>query len=176
MNSVFGSSLMAAGAYTAFTAFGGMLGCICGGLATDRMVRLWGPVWGRRLPGLIACGGAGGLYLLVPLMGSLPIDPERAKILTTCLFFGIYFSNDFLLGSLWSTVQDVGGRNSGAMFGFVNMSGNLGAAIFPPIIGALVDARNWPAVFVISACAFAVAWGLWFFVNPRIKLPARGGV
>ncbi|HTN75283.1 MAG TPA: MFS transporter [Pirellulaceae bacterium] len=163
LSSVFKMSLVKAGSYTAFTAFAGMAGCICGGLATDWLVRVLGVVWGRRLPGVIACGGAATMYLVSLLLHT----PETVAL----VFASVYFLNDFLLGSLWSTVQDVGRRNSGTMFGFINMSGNLGAAIFPPVIGMLVDAKNWEGVFIVSAGAFLVAFALWFLVDPRIKLP-----
>jgi MFS family permease len=57
------------------------------------------------------------------------------------------------------------------MFGFINMSGNLGAAFFPPLIGMLVKAGSWNTVFLVSAGAFLISLSLWFFVDPRIKLP-----
>jgi sugar phosphate permease len=59
------------------------------------------------------------------------------------------------------------------MFGFINMSGNLGAAIFPPVIGMLVANKNWNGVFIVSAAAFMIAFVLWCFVDPRVKLPAH---
>jgi MFS family permease len=165
LKEVFGSSLVQAGAYTALTALGGMAGCISGGFATDWLMRSMGEVWGRRLPGLVSCGGAALMYLLALVLQT----PESVVI----AFASVYFWNDFLLGSLWSTVQDVGGRNSGAMFGFINMSGNLGAAVFPPVIGLLVDSKSWAGVFIVSAAAFLIAFVLWCFVDPRIKLPAH---
>lgn len=165
LTSVFGWSLVKAGSYTALTAMFGMAGCLGGGLATDFLHKRWGQVWGRRLPGVIACGGAASMYLVALSLGK----PEQVVLAFAC----VYFLNDFLLGALWSTVQDVGQRNSGSMFGFINMSGNLGAAIFPPVIGMLVKSENWQGVFIASASAFAVALCLWFFVDPRIRLPVH---
>jgi MFS family permease len=165
LKEVYGSSLVKAGSFTAFTALGGMAGCIAGGFATDWLMRTMGEVWGRRLPGLVSCGGAASMYLL-----ALVLDTPESVVIA---FASVYFWNDFLLGSLWSTVQDVGGRNSGAMFGFINMSGNLGAAIFPPVIGMLVANKNWNGVFIVSAAAFMIAFVLWCFVDPRVKLPAH---
>jgi MFS family permease len=160
---VYKSSLVKAGGFTALTAFGGIAGCLCGGLATDYLVVRLGLVWGRRLPGLIACAGAATMYLMSLLLDSA---------LTVAMAFAcVYFLNDFMLGAVWSAVQDVGGRNSGAMFGFMNMSGNLGAAAFLPVIGALAEAGQWNVVFLASAGALFTASVLWFFVDPRIKLP-----
>lgn len=163
LTSTFGWTLVKAGSYTALTALFGMAGCLAGGAATDFLHKRWGDVWGRRLPGVISCGGAAGMYLVALSLNA----PEHVVYAFAC----VYFLNDFLLGSLWSTVQDVGRRNSGSMFGFINMSGNLGAAIFPPIIGLLVKAENWQGVFIASAAAFSVSLVLWFFVDPRVKLP-----
>lgn len=168
LTSVFGWSLVKAGSYTALTAMFGMAGCLAGGFATDLVRVTWGEVWGRRLPGVIACGGAAAMYLVALALSV----PEYVVLAFACA----YFLNDFLLGALWSTVQDVGQRHSGSMFGFINMSGNLGAAIFPPVIGVLVASENWQGVFVVSAAAFAVSLTLWFFVDPRIKLPEHAAV
>jgi ACS family glucarate transporter-like MFS transporter len=162
---VYKSSLVKAGGYTALTAAGGIAGCLCGGLATDWLVARLGLVWGRRLPGLIACCGGASMYL-----ASLTLHSAQTVVIA---FACVYFLNDFLLGALWSAVQDVGRRNSGSMFGFINMSGNLGAAAFTPVIGILAKADRWDAVFLASAGALVTAAVLWFFVDPRITLPAH---
>jgi nitrate/nitrite transporter NarK len=59
-------------------------------------------------------------------------------------------------------MQDVGGRNTGAIFGWANMWGNFGAsvsAIMVPILmnyGA-ADGSGQTLVFVVCASAFFVA-------------------
>lgn len=163
LNTVFGWSLVKAGSYSALTAIFGMAGCLAGGFTTDWLSSRFGELWGRRLPGVISCGGAAAMYVVALNLQ----EPEYVVYAFAC----VYFLSDFLLGALWSTVQDVGRRNAGAMFGFINMSGNLGAAIFPPVIGMLVKSQNWSGVFIASAAAFCVSLTLWFFVDPRVKLP-----
>ena len=49
-----GDQQVVSGLMTALTGLAGMIGNILGGLATDRLVVRFGPIWGRRLPGLIA--------------------------------------------------------------------------------------------------------------------------
>jgi len=167
LKQTFGSSLVQAGSLTALTTVGGMVGCLAGGFATDYLLRRMGIVWGRRIPGMVASGGAALMYLLAMMADSMAV---------AVLAFGcISFLNDFLLGGLWSTVQDVGRRNSGAMFGFINMSGNFGAAAFPPILGWLVEQAGWNLVFLVAAGAYLVSFTLWSFVDPRLKLPEQYG-
>jgi MFS family permease len=163
LDDVFQWSLVKAGSYAALTSLCGMTGCIVGGFATDYLVGRLGERMGRCLPGVIACGGAACMYLLAMTLKK----PE----FVVYAFAGVYFLNDFALGALWSAVQDVGRRNAGTMFGFINMSGNLGAAFFPPVIGILKEAGGWNTVFLVSAGAFVVSCALWFFVNPGVKLP-----
>jgi MFS family permease len=160
---VFQLSSVWAGTLTALTALGGIVGCLCGGLATDFLVARVGLLWGRRLPGLVGCAGAASMYLV-----SLTLDTAPTVALA---FACVYFLNDFMLGAVWSAAQDVGGRNSGSMFGFTNMSGNLGAAAFAPVIGMLAENGHWNVVFLASAGALFTASMLWFFVDPRIRLP-----
>ncbi len=154
--------LWLAGAMTAVTGLAGMAGSVSGGLATDALVRRYGLVWGRRLPGIIASSGAGLLYA-----ACLGIDNVYALVV---IFAGAYFLIDLGLGSIWSTYQDIGGRHVATVLGFANMCGNLGAAIFAGVIGYLAEQDNWTSVFVISCGSFAVTLLCWLFVDPRIPL------
>ncbi len=181
--------LVKAGALTAITGLAGMAGCLCGGWATDRLVRRFGLVWGRRWPGLLSACGAAIAYLaclaiaLLPGEAALAVDASG----TTTVGFGsartlaivgllasVYFLADLFLGTTWSTYQDIGGPHVATVLGFANMCGNLGAAIFAAVIGVLAESGQWSAVFAVSAAAFGVAMGCWFFIDPRvpIELPA----
>src|ERR1700733_16058687 len=61
-----GDAQVVAGRLTALTGLAGMIGTVPGGLATDRLAVRFGPVWGRRVPGVTAGVLVTGLYLLAP--------------------------------------------------------------------------------------------------------------
>jgi sugar phosphate permease len=157
--------LWLAGAMTAITGLAGMAGSVSGGLATDALVRRYGLVWGRRLPGIIASSGAGLLYA-----ACLGIDNVYLLVV---MFAGAYYLIDLGLGSIWSTYQDIGGRHVATVLGFANMCGNFGAAIFAGVIGYLAEGGNWTTVFVISCGSFTVTLVCWLFVDPRIPLTKK---
>src|SRR5262249_12545103 len=59
-----GDEQVVAGLMTALTGLAGMVGTLLGGLATDGFAARFGPIWGRRLPGVIAGVLVATLYLV----------------------------------------------------------------------------------------------------------------
>jgi MFS family permease len=155
-----------AGLLTAATGLAGMLGSVCGGMATDRFVNRFGRAWGRRLPGLCAGFVVAGLYLIAPNLSNV------------WLFVGtmiaISLSIDFGLGATWASYQDIAGRHVASVLGVGNMCGNLGAALFGWLIGLLADADRWNTVFILSAIAMTTLAVCWLFFDasrPIVKEP-----
>jgi ACS family glucarate transporter-like MFS transporter len=155
-------SLVEAGSLTSLTGLAGMAGCLCGGLATDRLVRSFGLVWGRRLPAAGAMSIAAVCYV-----GCLVIEDVALLI---AVMAAIYFLHDMALASIWSTYQDIGGAHVATVLGFTNMCGNLGAAMFAWIIGYLAREERWETVFIVSAASFTVTAVCWMFVDPRVTV------
>jgi nitrate/nitrite transporter NarK len=77
------------------------------------------------------------------------------------------FFKDFAMAVSWSTCIDVGHRYSGTVAGFMNMVGNLGTFVAPPIVAHLAQQGQWDLALVFSACMFFLACGCWIFINPR---------
>jgi MFS family permease len=99
----------------------GVLGCLIGGLLTDRYVRRTGDrKWGRRIYGIIGYVGAASCY-------AVAITGARSQ--NMWLFAGgvaaAGFFNDMTLGSAWAVCQDIGRRYAAIVSGFMNMVGNL---------------------------------------------------
>ncbi|MBI3838241.1 MAG: MFS transporter [Planctomycetia bacterium] len=159
---VHGKSETDAGLYTSFTAAAGMAGCLCGGFATDWLVRRVGLCWGRRIPGLISYGGAA-----LGLSGCWALDDANAIV---ALLVVSSFLGDFALGAMWATYQDIGGPLAGTVLGWANMCGNIGAACAISVIGRLVEHYGWSATFAMSASAYLVGALTWFFVDPRVPI------
>jgi len=151
-----------AGMLTAVTACAAIAGGVSGGIAADFFRRRFGPIWGRRVPGLLAGGISAVMYVACHFVSDV-----RLFMLLTLL---IAYTIDFGLGSLWATYQDIGGRHVGSVLGFANMWGNLGAALCGWFYGRLADQDNWPLVFTISAIALFTMSASWLLVNPTRTL------
>jgi ACS family glucarate transporter-like MFS transporter len=153
-----GDEEVVAGVMTALTGLAGMVGTLLGGLATDRMVIRFGPIWGRRLPGVIAGAVVAGIYLLAP------------SLTNVWLFVGamaaISLSIDFCLGAMWATYQDIGGRHVASVLGVGNMSASFGAAAFTWFAGSLADHKHWNTVFILAAAAMILAGISWLLLDP----------
>ncbi len=148
-----------AGLATSAAALAGMAGCLFGGVATDRLVRRLGLVWGRRAPCIFSYGGAAISYGLCFLMDA-PWAIVSLLVLSS-------FLGDFGLGPLWCTYQDLGGPYSGTVLGVGNMCGNIGAAIGISLVPRLAAEFGWSASFALSAGAYAIGALAWLVIDPR---------
>lgn len=99
----------------------GAIGCLAGGLVTDRFVRTgMDRRWARRLPGMTGHALCGLCYLAA----TQARDAFEFFLAISCaaLF------NDLMMGSAWATCQDVGGRYTAVVAGTMNMIGGFGAS------------------------------------------------
>lgn len=161
------SSKAVAGILTAIPAVGGLIGSLLGGYLTDVFLKKNGKIWGRRIPGIIACTLAGSLYIACG-------QTTNVWVLIP-LFFAISFSIDLGLGSSWTAVQDIGGKNVGLILGICNMCGNLGAAGFGYLSGRYADAKDWNTIFYISTGSLVVTLICWLIIDPTkpIRIPVK---
>jgi MFS family permease len=132
----------------------GMLGQLIGGWATDRSVKRFGLRRGRVLPITVACTIAGISYLCCPMIDSV------WGIVACCAIVSLM--TDVGNPSVWGFMQDVGGRNTGAIFGWANMWGNFGASVSAIMVPKLLaygaqDGSGQTLVFIVCASAFFVA-------------------
>lgn len=132
----------------------GMLGQLLGGRATDWSVGKFGLRLGRVLPISVANCIAGIAYVCC-----LFIDSAWGVVLCCAI---VSLMTDFANPSIWAFMQDVGGRNTGAIFGWANMWGNFGASVSSKIVPVLLlygatSGSGQSLVFITCACAFFVA-------------------
>jgi nitrate/nitrite transporter NarK len=147
---------------TSFSGMAGMGGSLCGGLLTDFLVRKMGLRWGRSIPGMLA-GGLGALLYF----GCLNASNAWVYI---GLFIVISFVIDLGLAAIWSTYQDIGGKNVATLLGIANMCGNLAAAVFAIKIGVLAKANEWQTVFQYSCISLVLVAVCWIFVNAGMPM------
>jgi len=170
-NEIMGSTISGktlAGYLSAIPAIGGLIGSLLGGYMTDYFLKHNGKIWGRRIPGIVACVLAASLYLFCSQTSNI--------YLLIPAFFAISLTIDLGLGSTWTTVQDIGGKNVGLVLGICNMCGNLGATLFGFLIGRFAKADDWRSVFLISVAVLVLTLFCWLGVDPTkpILVPAKG--
>lgn len=159
---VHGWSEVQAGSATSIAAFAGMIGCLTGGMATDRLVRRMGLVWGRRVPCMISYGGAAITYAACFFL-------EDPRAIVTLLVVASLLG-DFGLGALWCTYQDLGGSYAGTVLGVGNMCGNIGAAIGISMVPRLAEHYGWSASFALSTVAYGIGAVAWLAIDPRRRI------
>jgi ACS family glucarate transporter-like MFS transporter len=73
----------------------------------------------------------------------------------------VAFATDLSVPTIWAYMQDIGGKNSAAVFGWGNMWGNLGAATTPllvPIVLKYWDTNgDWHEAFIMFSIGYVVA-------------------
>lgn len=147
--------------------FLGGVGCVLGGLFTDRMVHVLGRRWGRTFQGLVAYA-AGGVFFLIALALT-----ETNSVLAFAFVCLASLVKDGAMAASWATTLDIGHRYSGTVAGLMNTIGNLGTVVSPPIVAAFAilagtpEEPNWSVSLYYYAGMFFVASVCWLFINPR---------
>lgn len=74
----------------------------------------------------------------------------------------------FALGSSgsYAITIDLGGSRSGTLFALMNMSGNIGAALSPIVVGALIPRLGWSPVLPFFGTVYLACAACWMLLNP----------
>ncbi|HUP81438.1 MAG TPA: MFS transporter, partial [Pirellula sp.] len=109
--------------------------------------------WGRSLPMVCCFTLAISAYL-----SCLRLESAWAFIAAASL---VAFVTDMSVPAIWAYMQDVGGKNTAAVFGWGNMWGNLGAATTPllvPIVLKKWDTNgDWHEAFWLFSLGYLIA-------------------
>jgi len=111
-----------------------------------------------------------GLILATQSKNLFFLATDKAQLYWFVFCFGLAtFGVDMTLSPSWAFCNDIGGSNSGAVSGSMNMVGNIGAAlsaiIFPLLLNEKTESAN--AFFVLAAGLNLVAIVSWCFMNPN---------
>jgi len=120
----------------------------------------------RRIMAYIGFTGASAFLLLSTRMN----DPLAAVL---CIGLAS-FSNDLVMPGAWAACMDVGGRNAGSLSGMMNMSGNIGGALSPLVIGYILywTHNDWNVTIYLSAAIYLMGVLCWKFLDPVTPLEA----
>ena len=138
-------------------------GYMTGGWLTDRIGRTGNLK--RARCGVGICGYTiSGLLLIV-----VALTPDRtiaAGVLACAAFF-----QAITVAPAWAVCLDVGHRRAGLVTGCMNTSGNLGGALAPVVMGAIVESfGSWDYPFYLTAAIFGVGVVMWVSVDPKKRL------
>jgi sugar phosphate permease len=156
-----GVSTQEAGGLAWWPPLAGMVGGLLGGLFSDWVLRRTGNPrlarQGMACTAMIICAASA--------LGSFFIDDPRAAVALLCVggFFG-------MVGGVsgYAVTIAYGGKRVATVFATMNMSGNIGAALFPAVVGWLVARTgNWDLALLLFAALFAADAVIWAILNPK---------
>jgi MFS family permease len=157
-----GVSIANSGLLTFYVSISGILGSTLGGICSDAILARTG---NRRLARQgIAVVGTGICALLVGV--SYFVTDSQAAVAIICLGM---FCATFGGVSAFTMAIELGGRQVTTVFGTMNMCGNLGAMVFPTVVGWVVDAsgENWSLALFLFAGMMIVAAACWSMLVPE---------
>jgi ACS family glucarate transporter-like MFS transporter len=128
-------------------------------------------VGSRRITAIVGFSlGVIGLLLAMQAKNLDFLDTDKAQLYWFVFCFSLAtFGVDMTLSPSWAFCNDIGGANSGAVSGSMNMVGNIGAALsaitFPLLLNEETGSAN--RFFMFAAGLNFVAIVMWCFMNPN---------
>ena len=140
---------------------------LLGGFACDWLVPIAGVKWSRRAVGMAGLGmSAAGLVCTLFAGGQVAVI--AALSLT-------YVRITFQQPAVFTACLDIGGVRGGAVTGFMNSAGQLGAALSSAIFGYMVKAfHSYEAPLIPMAILMAAGTLVWAFVDVTVKIKDGG--
>jgi MFS family permease len=150
-----------AGAMAFWPPFLGAFGGLTGGIVSDLLYYRTGNArlarQGFTFLLLLGCTAAAGTAYFV--------DDARLAVALICMSTFCGMASGV---SAYALAITYGGKRVATVFATMNMSGNLGAALFPALVGVIVDkSGNWNHALLIFIFMYGVAALCWIFLNPK---------
>jgi sugar phosphate permease len=147
----------------------GTVACLSGGWLSDWLTIKTGSLrWGRTLQSVVGAG-----LSAVCLGASLLVDSTNlSAVLVALSCLGVQIQ----VPAWWACATKVSGRHVGALFGMMNMIGNLGGVFSPLFLGWFVDLMKsqgrtgraqWDPGFAVYVGLALVGMVLWLLIDPR---------
>ena len=135
-------------------------GALVGGSLSDVLVRRFGLRAGLRAPGLV------GLPLAAAFVIGAVATPDGRT--AAFLLAGAAGSAALGIAPAWSVCLAIGGRHAGVVSGTMNTFGNLGGALSPIVMGAVLEATgSWDLSLYSVAALYGVAALCWLGIDPE---------
>ncbi|HVJ67617.1 MAG TPA: MFS transporter [Caulifigura sp.] len=155
-----GISVEHSGYMQALVLGGSLAGSLCGGMLTDWVWRKTGSLrLSRSLVG-------GGFLMTCAVLILSAWFVESANLAVTLLAAGALVAGLAGPSALAATI-DLGGRQVPQVFGLMNMTGNIAAALCPILVGRLFALTgNWNLVLLLFAGIYLLGAMCWAFIKP----------
>jgi len=144
---------------------------LIGGIASDRLVRKFGLITGRRIVGVSGLGTA-AIFMAATISATSGL---WSLIFLSLAYAGILYQQP----TLCATSVDIGKGHVGAVFGFMNTASNIAAALSSVVFGYLVAySGGYELPFVPMLVLLCVGIVLWLRVDPTRQVfeePLPGG-
>ncbi|WP_020475186.1 MFS transporter [Zavarzinella formosa] len=161
LREIHGLSEERAGELASWPPICGIFGGILGGMLSDRLLKITG---NSRLS---RQGMAAFLTVICASLGLaayLVTDTGIVIVLLCGIAFGAMASGV----SGYTVAIGYGGNRVATVFATMNMSGNIGAGLFPFVVGWLVGRYgDWNIAMLVFASLFAASAVCWIFLNPK---------
>ena len=136
--------------------------CLLGGAINDHLTKRRGPRLGR-------CAVAAFAIILAGVFIALGSRVESARLASVVLAGGagaLYLSQS----SFWSVTNDIAGASSGSVSGFMNMGGQIGAAVTTILTPWIATRFGWTSSFLVAAAMCLIGSLSWLLVDPTKTL------
>jgi len=154
LNDSRGFNLREMGFYASLPLLAGTAGCLLGGWLSDHWAKRSGNLKTARRG--VAC--AGFLLAAAAILPATFTALPKASVWYTCV---AVFGLESTVGVSWAIPLDIGGDYAGSVSSVMNMCGNIGSAISPPVLAYLVRSYGWSVPFLVSF-ALCIAAALLF--------------
>jgi ACS family glucarate transporter-like MFS transporter len=162
MAQVRGFNLKASALFSMLPFLSMTIGCLAGGVISDRLTKTYGLRVGR-------CGLASVAFFFTAIflvLGSRVQSPQLAGVILAGGAGALYVSQS----SFWSVSADIAGRNSGVFSSMVNMGAQVGGAVTASLTPWVAQRFGWTTSFAIAAALAVVGSVLWMTVHPERPL------
>lgn len=171
LNDARGFNLKEMGFYASLPLLAGTAGDLFGGWLSDRWAKRSGDLKTARR----GVASAGFLLAAAAILPATFTTLPRASVWYTCI---AVFGLESTVGISWAIPLDIGGDYAGSVSSVMNMCGNIGSAISPPMLAYLVHLYGWSVPFVVSSALCVLAALLFaridatreIFADPHPKL------
>lgn len=150
------------GIFASLPLIGGAIGGLFGGALNDILRRFIGLRWARRLVGITGKIIAGGLVVY-------SLSFADGRMMMVVIAFAKFFT-DWSQPTVWGAVTDIAGRDTGRVFGMVNMMGSMAGFVAGPTLGKIIQDSGWRAMFFTIAGVYFVSGAVWLLINTEKKL------